>query len=329
MAPNPFDILTETSSAYIVSRCVNAIAELKIPDALGDAPQTPADLAAATGTNASALNRVLRLLSSYGVFEARDGAYAHSPASRLLRSDHPQSLRGYVLMCNLPMCWRSFEVIGHSLTTGQPALDKVFPGGFWNYLASRPEEGRIFNEAMTGKSKGPIAGIISKYDFSRFGTIADIGGGHGHLLQAVLAAAPKAKGILFDQAIVIQETAGIASDRLKLQSGDFFKDPLPISDAYLIMQVIHDWSDDQATKILSAIRRAAPAHAKLLVVEAVIPDTPGPDWAKMVDMFMLALLTGRERTRDEYQTLLAGAGFRLDRLIDVGQSTAILEAVPV
>jgi hypothetical protein len=329
MAQSPFDILTETSSAYIVSRCVNSVTELGIADALGDTPRTAAELAAATETNAGALGRILRLLSSYGIFEARDGGYSHTPASRLLRADHPQSLRGYVLMCNLPMCWRSFEVLSYSLRTGQPALEKAFPGGMWSYLASRPEEAGIFNEAMTGKSQGPIAGIISQYDFSPFGTIADIGGGHGHLLQAVLAAAPGAKGILFDQAIVIQEAAGIASDRLKLQTGDFFKDALPVADAYLMMQVIHDWSDDEATKILRGIRRAATAHAKLLVIEAVIPDTPGPDWAKMVDMFMLALLTGRERTRSEYQKLLADAGFRLDRVINVGQSTAILEAVPV
>jgi O-methyltransferase domain len=329
MAQSPFDILTETSSAYIVSRCVNSVAELGIADALGDAPRTPAELAAATETNAGALGRVLRLLSSYGIFEARDGGYSHTPASRFLRADHPQSLRGYVLMCNLAMCWRSFEALSYSLRTGQPALEEAFPGGMWSYLASRPEEARIFNEAMTGKSQGPIAGIISLYDFSPFGAIADIGGGHGHLLQAVLAAAHKAKGILFDQPIVIQEAAGIASDRLKLQTGDFFKDALPVADAYLIMQVIHDWSDEEATKILRGIRRAAPPHAKLLVIEAVIPDTPAPDWAKMVDLFMLALLTGRERTRSEYQKLLAGAGFRLDRVIDVGQSTAILEAVLV
>jgi len=182
---------------------------------------------------------------------------------------------------------------------------------------------------MTGKAKGQVAGILASYDFSHFGTIADIGGGHGHLLQAVLSAAPKAKGILFDQPGVIQETAGIASDRLKLQSGDFFKDALPAADAYLIMQVIHDWSDEEATKILSGIRRAAAGHAKLLLIEVVIPDTPSPDWAKMVDVSMLAMLRGRERTREEYRKLLAAAGFRLERLIDVGQSTAILEAGPV
>jgi O-methyltransferase domain len=328
MAQTPFDTINDISCGHVVARCLNAVTEASIADALGDAPQSPEDLAAAAGTHAGALNRMLRLLSSYGIFEGRDGRYSHTPASRLLRKDHPQSLRSYVLMVNLPVCWDSAEAFGHSLRTGQPAIDKFFPDGFWSYLATHPDEGRIFNEAMGSKAHGQIAGVIAGYDFSRFGTIADIGGGHGHLLRAVLSAAPKAKGILFDQPNVIREAAALGSDRLTLQGGDFFKDSMPVADAYLLMQVTHDWDDAQATAILSGIRRAAPSHAKILQVEAVIPDTPGPDWAKMVDLFMLALLSGRERTRSEYQKLLAGAGFRLDRVIDVGQSTAILESVP-
>ena len=328
MAQSPFDILTETSSGYVVSRCLNAVAEAGISDALGDAPQTPEYLAAATGTHAGALGRILRLLSSYGIFETRDGRYAHTPASRLLRKDHPQSLRSYVLMANLPLFWNSFEDIGHSLRTGEPAIDKAFPGGAWNYLANHPDESRVFNEAMAAKAQGQIAGVIGSYDFSRFRTIADIGGGHGHLLRAVLAAAPQAKGILFDQPSVIREAAALGSDSLMLRGGDFFKDPVPIADAYLLMQVVHDWAEPEATAILSAVRRAAPSHAKLLLIEALVPDTPGPDWAKIVDLTMLALVSGKERTRSEYQKLLVGAGFQLDRVIDVGQSTAILEAVP-
>jgi hypothetical protein len=326
MAQNPFDIINDTSCGHVVGRCLHAVTESRIADALDDAPQSPEDLAAATGTHAGALNRMLRLLSSYGVFEARDERYGHTPASRLLRRDHPQSLRSYVLMVNMPFAWNSAEALGYSLRTGKPALEKFFPGGAWNYLATHPDESRIFNESMAGKAHGQIAGVIASYDFSRFGTIADIGGGHGHLLRAVLSSAPKATGVLFDQPNVIQEAAGMGSDRMTLQGGDFFKDSLPVADAYTLMQVIHDWDDAKATAILNGVRRAAPSHAKLLLIEAVIPDTPGPDWAKMVDLFMLALLTGKERTRSEYQKVLAGAGFRLERVIDVGQSTAILES---
>jgi len=329
MTRSPFDILTDAASAHIISSCLSAVMEVGLPDALADAPRSVDDLAAATGTHADMLGRVLRLLSSYGIFEARDGGYAHSPASLLLRTDHPQSLSGYARMANFPVFRKSFEAISFTLRTGKPAIEEVFPEGVWKYFGSHPDEARIFNQAMSDKSRGVIAGILASYDFSRFGTIADVGGGRGHLLRAVLAAAPKAKGILFDLPTVIQESAGIASDRLKLQAGSFFADVLPAADAYLIMQVIHDWSDAEATKILSGIRRSAPAHGRLLVIEAVVPDVPGPSWAKMVDVFMLALLAGKERTRSEYEKLLAGAGFRLERTIDVGQDSAILEAVPI
>ena len=329
MLKTPFDLINEATAGTMLANCLTAVTEAKIADALGDAPQTAEQLAKATGTHAGALNRILRYLSSCEIFESRDGGYAHTPASSLLRADHPQSMRGYVSLIALPEFQKSFAAIAHSLHTGRPAIEKFSPGGFWKLLESTPEDARVFNEGMAVKSQGQVTGVLSSYDFSRFGTIADIGGGHGHLLQAVLAAAPKAKGILFDQPSVVEGAAGIASDRLKLQAGDFFKGAIPSCDAYLVMQVIHDWSDEDSTKILSGIRRAAPSHAKLLLIEALIPDPPRPDWAITLDITMLALLHGRERTQNEYKKLLAAAGFRLDRVIDVGQSTAILEAVPI
>jgi hypothetical protein len=329
MFKSPFDVINEATAGTMLANCLTAVTKAKIADALGDAPQTAEQLAKTTGTDAGALNRILRYLASCEIFESRDGGYAHTSASSLLRADHPQSLRGYVLLIALPEFQKSFAAIAHSLHTGRPAIEKVSPGGFWKLLESTPEDARVFNEGMAVKSQGQVAGVLASYDFSRFGTIADIGGGRGHLLQAVLAGAPKAQGILFDQPSVIQGAAGIASDRLKLQAGDFFTDAMPACDAYLIMQVIHDWSDEDSTKILNGIRRAAPAHAKLLLIEAVIPDPPRPDWAITLDVTMLALLHGRERTRKEYEKLLAEARFRLDRVIDVGQSTAILEAEPI
>jgi hypothetical protein len=132
MAQNPFDILSEASTGQVLSRCLNALAEVGIADSLGDMPLSSKDLAAATNTHAGPLGRMLRLLSAYAIFEARDGRYAHTPASRLLRKNHPQSLRSYVLMVNLPICWNGFEALGHTLRSGEPALDKAFPGGIWN-----------------------------------------------------------------------------------------------------------------------------------------------------------------------------------------------------
>lgn len=323
---NPANTILDVSMSYAVPRCLHVIAEIGVADALGDNPRTAADLAASTGADAGALARALRLISAYGIFEARNDGYVHTPASRLLRTDHPHSMRSFVRWIGAPINWKSVELLGHSMRTGEPAAEQVTPGGTWAYLVQNPETSRIFDEAMTGKAHGQIAGILSSYDFSLFNTIADIGGGRGHLLQAVLGAAPNATGVPFDLPNVVEHLAGTASACFKIQAGDFFKDALPVCDAYMIMQVIHDWSDRQAGEILSAIRRAAPAHAKLLLIEAIVPEDSNPSWIKLLDVFMLLLFASKERTRREFEDLLAVSGFRLDKVIDVGLGTSILEA---
>ncbi len=323
----PFDTLLQIAGGACLPRCLHAIANLGVADALDDTPQTAAALAAATGAEGAALDRVLRLLSAYGVFEHRKGLIAHTPASRLLRADHPQSMRSLARMFGLPGFWAAMGELEYSVQTGSPCADKVLPGGIWGYLSENPEASRIFDEAMTAKAYGQIAGVVGAYDFSGFSAIADIGGGRGHLLQAVLASAPRASGILFDQPHVITQAAGIASDRLRLQAGDFFRDDLPACDAYLIMEVIHDWDDEASIKILKAIRRGAPAHAKVLLIEAILPDDPAPSWPKMLDIVMLTI-GGRQRTQREYTDLLTASGFSFAREIDTLGGVSIIEAVP-
>jgi hypothetical protein len=328
---NPADAVLRISMSHGLPRCLHAVAELGVADALGDSPRTAEELARDTGTHAGALARTLRVLASEGIFEARDGAWGHSPASRLLRSDHPQSMRSFVRMIGFPVYWRGFEYFADALRTGESIQEKVVAGGFWKYLVDNPEEARLFDEAMMGKAAGQIAGILKSYDFSAFGTIADIGGGRGHLLEAVLQAAPRARGVLFDQPHVTAaaQTAGMESDRLRVHPGNFFTDALPAADCYLIMQVIHDWNDQDAARILADIRRAATPGAKLLLIECIVPDDSTPSWTRLLDLQMLTLLSGKERTKKEYSEMLRTAGFRLDRVIDVGMSTAILESVAV
>jgi len=328
---NPAEDLLRISMSHALPRCLHAVAELGIADALDESPRTSEELARATGTNADALARTLRVLSAEGIFEARDGAWGHSATSRLLRSDHPQSMRSFVRMIGLPVYWRGFEFYEDALRTGECASEKVVPGGYWKYLSESPEASRLFDEAMMGKAYGQIAGVLNSYDFSGFRTIADIGGGRGHLLEAILKAAPQARGVLFDQPHVTAaaRAAGMESERLRMSPGSFFEDPLPSADCYLIMQVIHDWSDKEAARILAAIRKAAAAGAKLLLIECIVSEDSKPSWPKMLDLQMLALLGGKERTEKEYSQLLRVAGFRLDRVIDVGMSTAILESVAV
>jgi len=315
--------------SYAVPRCLHMVAEIGVADALDESPGTAAELASATGMNPAALARVLRLLSAYGVFEQRNDRFVHTPASRLLRSDHPQSMRSYVRMIGLPVYWESFEKMMHTMKTGTSTTEQITPGGSWAYMAQNPEASKLFDEAMTGKAHGQVAGILANYDFTGFKTIADIGGGRGHLLQAILNAAPQTTGVLFDQPHVVKDLA--PRPRFNLQGGDFFKDALPVCDAYLIMQVIHDWSDEEAVQILSAVRRSAPSHAKLLLIEALVPEHTDPSWIKILDIFMMVLLTGRERTRNEFDKLLRHTGFHLDRVIEIGLGTSILESsvIPV
>ena len=328
---NPVDDLLRISMSHGLPRCLHAVAELGIADALGESPRSAEELATDTRTHAGALSRTLRVLSAEGIFEARDDAWGHTPASRLLRSDHPQSMRSFVRMIGLSVYWRGFEYFADALTTGQSIQEKVVPGGYWKYLSENPQAARLFDEAMMGKAAGQIAGVLGSYDFSAFETIADIGGGRGHLLAAVLQAAPRARGVLFDQPHVTAaaQAAGMESEQLRVHPGDFFRDVLPSADCYLIMQVIHDWDDPKAAQILAAIRRAAAPGAKLLLIECIVPEDSKPSWTKMLDLQMLTLLSGKERTQKEYSDMLRTAGFRLDQAIDVGMSTSILESVAV
>jgi hypothetical protein len=324
---SPIDTLLEISGSYALPRCLHVVADLKVADALDDAPSTARELAAAVGADADALGRVLRLLSAHGIFIADGDAFAHPPASQLLRTDHPQSMNAFVRMFGLPIFWMTQGALAESVRTGRVAAEDVHPGGFFACLAGHPEASSIFNAAMAAKAGGHVGGVLAAYDFSRFGMIGDIGGGGGHLLRAIIEVAPAARGVLFDLPHVVAEAADVASDRLTLKAGDFFKDALPTCDAYLVMEVIHDWNDGDAQAILRAVRAAAPANSTLLVVEQMIPDDSAPHWAKTLDIHMLALLGGRQRSRQEYKKLLQSAGFTFQREIDTRTGVSILEAV--
>lgn len=225
-----------------------------------------------------------------------------------------------------PIYWRMWEAFDESVRTGTPAGRRLMPEGGWQYLAEHPEEGRIFAEAMAAKSHVQIPAILRAYDFSRFDRIGDIGGGQGHLLRAVLGAAPQATGILFDLPHVIDLAAQTAAERLAFQAGSFFGDRLPPCDCYLVMHVLHDWSDEDAVRILRAISDAAPPKVAVLVIESVVPDVPVPTWERILDLHMLAIHGGRERTQQEYAGLLALAGFSLHRAIDTSAGVWVLEA---
>ncbi len=322
---NPAQTIMALSTAYWASRCLHVAAELGVADALGDAPETAEALAGKLGVRPDPLKRILRCLVNHGIFALADDRFAHNAASRLLASG-PRSMRSLPRMMGLPMHWAAYGELERSVRTGAPAIEAVVPEGIFARFDANPEEGRLFDEAMTGKAMGVVGPVAATYDFSGLGVIGDIGGGAGHLLSAVLDAAPAAQGVLFDLPPVVARAAERAHPRVRYVGGDFFKDPIPACDAYLLMTVLHDWSDAECVEILGAVRRAAPPGAKLLVVEAVIaPEQGGGDFAVDLDIEMLVMTTGRERTGPEWSDVFARGGFRLTRVIPTGTWCAIIE----
>jgi hypothetical protein len=321
-----FETLRQISGGYCLSRALHMLAELNVADVLDESAQSAAELAKLVGANADALQRILRLASAHGVFQQEGDKFRHSAASRMLRSDHPRSMRAYVRMWGLEIFWDAYRKLEHSVKTGRAAMEETLREGFWNYLGQHPEANTVFNDTMLAKAKGQIPAIVHYGDFGRFGLIGDIGGGRGHLLTAILDASPGTKGVLVDLPHVIKQAAALASPRLVLQAGDFFEDALPQCDAYILMEIIHDWPDNEAIAILEAIRRAAKAGATLFIIETIVPDDPAPDWSKMLDIHMLVAFAGKQRTLREYDTLLSRAGFSLKREIDTGTGISIIES---
>lgn len=328
MAHQPHEIVWMLTNAVVASRALHTVAELGVADHVGDEPAGIEELASACAADPDGLDRVLRLLAAHGIFERQANGYGHTDASRLLRSDHPMSMRAFARMMGMPVFEATFGQLEHAVRTGSPALELVAGNGLWPYLEGHPEERETFGQAMTAKAAADIVAVLGAYDFGRFDTIADIGGGHGDLLRAVLDAVPAAEGILFELPQVI-ETLDIDRDRLTARAGDFFVDPLPTADAYILMEVIHDWPDAEAAAILTAIRRAAAPGARVLIIESVLGDVDSDPRGHTLDVIMLAVTGGRERTGDQLGELLKGAGFADSTVIETAGPMRIVEAVAV
>jgi hypothetical protein len=315
------------SGGYYVSRCLQVVAELGIADLIADEPISASELARSSGSDQDGLARVLSLLCAHGVFVRVDGSFCHSEASRILRTDHPMSMRPFARMFGIPVLWQSVMRLDESVATGRPMADEVTEGGLWRHFEQHPDANEKFDHAMAAKARAVIPLVLAAYDFTKFPRIADVGGGRGHLLSAILQSSPLSRGILFDQPHVVEQATGVASQRLELCGGSFFEDLLPEAEAYVLMEVIHDWDDQHAEKILHTVLRAAPAGAKLLLVEAMMPEQPVPCWTTTLDVVMLNLLGGKQRSMSEYVTLLNRCGFGQVQEIPVGAGHSIIEAV--
>ncbi len=327
-AAPPQATIWETSNAIVASRALHVVAELGVADHVREQSVSVATIAAECEVDPRSLDRVLRLLSSIGLFARRPDGYAHTDASLLLRSDAPGSMRAFARMTNLRLINEAFTELLHSVRSGEPAVKVIEPRGFWAYLTDHPDQARLFGEAMEARAAAYLAEVLAAYDFRPFTTIADIGGGRGHLLRAILSSTPGTIGILFDLPEVVG-ARNAAVERLTTVAGDFLRDPLPRADLYVVMEVLHDWDDQDCVRILSAIRRGAAPGATLVVIENIVPETGDDPRVNALDVLMLAITGGRERTVTELADLFGSSGLRLQAVIPTGGPMKVVEAAAV
>jgi hypothetical protein len=335
--PVPQDIMLGHISAYWVSQLVFVAARLGIADALRRGPLTPAALAKRVGARAPELRRVLRALASVGVFaEAARGKFRLNPAASTLRSDVPGSLRPFALMMVDDYNWDGWRELLQGVRDGVVPFQHLHGMPIFDYLRANPEKDREFSLSMASISGPENAAVAAGYDFGRFGTLVDVGGAHGHLLSTILRRHRRLRGILYDQPQVVAgagksgflQAPGIAG-RTTVQGGDFFREVPVGADAYLMKYILHDWNDDQSTAILAHCRAAMNPGGRVLVAEHIIRPGNAPDWGKLLDINMLVLTGGQERTREEFRDLFARAGLRLRRVHKTAAAVSILEASAV
>ncbi len=331
----PAATLLHLMTGYRAMQALYVAARLGIADLLKDGARGSEELARATGADARALHRLLRALASLGVFgEDADGRFTPSELGALLRSDVPGSLRAAAIFFGDERNWHAWGKLERSVMSGEPVRGPRGTQVFLEESARDPEGAALFNAAMTSLTSAFDAAVTAAYDFSRLGTLVDVGGGQGALISSILAANPALRGILFDIPPVIESArgrigeAGLAG-RCELVAGDFFASVPAGGDAYVLKWVIHDWDDEHSVAILGSCRRAMARDGRLLLVERVVPeridqsaDTQG---IVLGDLNMLLWTGGRERTAAEYRALLASGGFTLARIVPTATQLSIIE----
>jgi hypothetical protein len=328
----PSAALARLINGFQVSQALRVAATLDLADALAGRSATSDELAVATGTDPRSLYRLMRALASVGVLHEDDaGGFSLTAVGECLRSDAPESLAGWAAFAGGPENWRAWGHLLHSVETGENAFRSLHGVDVWEYRSGRPEESAVFDRAMASLTSRVQDGLVAAYDFGRFETVADIGGGNGSLLATVLAAYPGVRGILFDEAHVVARAEAVlasaaVADRCTIVAGDFFAE-VPPADAYLLKSILHDWEDPEATAILRSCRRAAPLQGVIVAVERLVAaPNEGPD-AKFSDLNMLVAPGGRERTLGEFGALFAEAGWELVETTPLQSGFNVIAAV--
>jgi hypothetical protein len=326
--------LTRILSGAALSRAVCSIAELGIADQIkAGSPQSVVSLAAATGTHERSLYRILRFLASHGIFQEKDQRkFDQTPLSECLKSDAEGSFRAAGQMFH--RLFPFWEGLHHSLLSGEPGFDEIFKQPVFEYVGKHPEFAPVLDAAMTAIHGHESMAMLEACDFSDVHLLADIGGGNGSLIAAVLQRYPKLQGLLFELAHVVERTRenlqgkGVG-DRCTVIEGNFFESLPSGADAYLFRHVIHDWSDERSVHILNNCRKVIPNNGRLLIIEAVVPAGNEPALAKDFDMIMLGLPGGIERTEEEYRILLRQAGFQLSSVTPTTSVISVVEGKPI
>jgi SAM-dependent methyltransferase len=322
-------------TGYWLSQAVGVAARLGVADELVAGPRSSDDLARAVGAQPQALYRLLRLLASIGVFrQEAPGRFALAPLGETLRSDAPDSVRNFAITETAFGHWQPWGRLLDSVRTGRPMAQETLGGELFDWYGQHPDEAAFFTAAMGNLSALAAGELVRVYDVSAARTVVDVGGAHGMLLGAILQANPAARGILFDLPHVIAtaassiEAQGLGG-RCELVSGDFFEVVPEGADLHVLKQIVHDWDDERAARLLTSCHRALRPDGKLLLVEMVVPEDNRPDLAQAMDLNMLVVLGGRERTGEEYRKLLASVGFRMEHVLATHSPFSVIEATPV
>jgi len=330
----PSQALRRLVNGFQVAQAVSLAAKLGIADLLRDGPLGSDEIAAATGADPDAMYRLLRGLGSVGVFrEEASRRFALTPLGDCLRSDAPDSVHDWAVYRGQQHIWAAWAALELSVRTGRAAFPHVHGADLWEYQSRHPELGAVFDRAMADLARGATEALLDAFDFGRFTTVADIAGGQGTLLAAMLARHPGLRGVLFDLPRVVQaagpvlEAAGVAG-RCRVVQGSLFEEVPAGADAYVLKSILHDWDDARSVAILHTVRRAMPPGGTLLVIERELgPPNAGPD-GKFSDLNMLVTLGGRERTQAEWEALFAATGFRLSGVTPTASPWSVVAGEP-
>lgn len=328
----PQEELTRLMSGYWHTQAIYVAAKLGLADLLQSGPRTADDLAAATATQPQALYRLLRALASLGIF-AEDNVrrFGLTPMAACLRTA-PGSARSLAIMRG-EWQYESWGRLLYSIQTGLSAFEKIHGIPLFDYLANNPDKGKLFDDAMTGVHGRETDAMLDVYDFSTSKTVADIGGGNGQVLAAILTKHPHLRGIFFDVAGVADRTranleaAGL-TNRCTVTAGNFFEAVPAGADTYLLRHIIHDWDDGRSQTILRNCRKVMGKDGKLLLAEGVVPPGNEPSLSKFFDLAMMVLPGGMERTEAEYRALFQASGFKLRRIVPTTTWISVLEGEP-